>query len=169
MTSCQSPTKTRKTKSIATLRGTRSIQLDPLGPDRVVGEVALGDVAHRKASLSSRPADALDQRAEARLVIMSSVRGRGRSIGTASTKRPGRGDMHVDDVGEDHRLRDRVGDEEGGGVASHADALQLHVHEVAAELVERAERLVEKQHRRLGDQHPADRRPLRHAAERSPG
>ena len=95
---------------------------------------------------------------------MSRVRGRGRSIGDRLDEAPRPRRHDVDDVGQDHRLGDRVGDQEGGRVALQADPLQLHVHEVAAEFVEGAERLVEQQHRRLGDQHPADRGALRHAA-----
>ena len=49
-------------------------------------------------------------------------------------------------------------------MALQADPLQLHVHEVAAQLVERAERLIEQQDGGLGDQHPANRRALRHPA-----
>ena len=71
---------------------------------------------------------------------------------------------HVDPVGEDHCLGDRVGDEESRRLALHADALKLHVHEVAGQLVERRKGFVEKEHGRVGDQHPASRRALRHPA-----
>ena len=76
---------------------------------------------------------------------------------------------HVDDIGQDHRFGNRMGDEECGRVALEADALKLHVHEVAADLVECAEGFVEQQHIRLGNQHPAHGGTLRHAAESSPG
>ncbi len=81
------------------------------------------------------------------LVIMSSVRGRGRSIKTASTMRPRARRHHVDRVRQEHGLSDRVRDQEGRRLPLQADALEFHVHEVAHELVERAERLIEKEHR----------------------
>ena len=93
MTSSQSPTKTRKTKIIDTDRGTRSIQLTrSVQTVSATARSRVGvDVAHRKASLSSRPRMRSTSAPKRGVVIMSSVRGRGRSIGTASAMRPGRG------------------------------------------------------------------------------
>ena len=51
---------------------------------------------------------------------MSGVRGRGRSISTTSAIRPGPRAHHRDDVGQEDRLGDAVGDHQRGGRASRS-------------------------------------------------
>src|SRR5262249_46826417 len=71
---------------------------------------------------------------------------------------------HHDLVGEEHRLRYAVGDEQHGHAALVADLLQGERELVGGERVERAERLVHQQLRRIVDQRAADRDALAHAA-----
>ena len=90
--------------------------------------------------------------------------GAGSRSGRPRSIRPGRRRHHDDAVGEEHRLGDRVGDEQRGGGPLRPDPLQLEVEALAGHLVERAERLVEQQHLGLGDQRAGDRDALAHAA-----
>ncbi len=77
--------------------------------------------------------------------------------------RGGPGRQHDDRVGQQHGLVDGVGDQQRGGHPVHPDALELEVHAAPGHLVERAERLVEQEHRRVGHQRPGDGHPLAHA------
>jgi hypothetical protein len=78
---------------------------------------------------------------------------------------PSRPRGHDDDaVGEEHRLRDRVGDEDDGLARLAPDAEELDVHELAGHGVERAERLVHQQQRRVVDERAGQRHALAHAA-----
>src|SRR5918993_1831930 len=52
---------------------------------------------------------------------------------------------HHDAVTEEDRLVDRVRDQNDGLAARHPDALQLRVHALARERIERAERLVHQE------------------------
>ena len=99
------------------------------------------------------------------------ARAAGSRSGTTCSIRPGRGVITTTVVGEEHRLGDRVGDEQGGGDPLGPDPLQLDVEALAGHLVERAEGLVEQQHPRLGDERAGDRHALAHAARqlRRPG
>ena len=81
-----------------------------------------------------------------------------------SVIRPGPRRHHHDPVGEVDRLGDRVGDEDGAGAGLRADPQQLVLQPLAGHLVERAERLVHQQQRRVYGQRPGDRDPLLHAA-----
>src|SRR5438552_3995770 len=77
---------------------------------------------------------------------------------------PGHG-VHDDDaIGEKHRLADAVRDEDDRLAALLPDAQQLEVHPLPRELVERSERLVHEDDRRVDHQHPAERGALLHAA-----
>ena len=100
--------------------------------------------------------------------MTSSVRGRGRSISSMSAMRPGRARHHHHAVGEEHRLAGRMGDEHHGLAPLEPDALQLDVHRLAGERVERAERLVHQQQRRIVDQRAHQRDALLHAARQLP-
>jgi hypothetical protein len=71
-------------------------------------------------------------------------------------------DQHT--VGEQHRLTDAVGHEQGGFGELLPKIEQQFVHFVAAYRVECAERLVHQQHGRVVDQRPTDRYALTHAA-----
>ena len=57
-----------------------------------------------------------------------------------------------------------MGDKQGGGLAFKPYALKLNVHLAAQYLVECAERLVEKQNARIGDQRAGNCHTLAHAA-----
>ena len=98
------------------------------------------------------------------LRIMSGVRGRGRSMSMISLIRPGPRAHHRDLVGEEDRLVDAVGDQQRGRRLLGPDAQQLEVEVLPGHVVERAERLVEQQHRGLERQRARDRDPLPHAA-----
>jgi hypothetical protein len=67
-------------------------------------------------------------------------------------------------VGEEDRLGDSVRHEQCGGGLVRPDAQQLEVEPLAGHVVERAERLVEQQHRWLHHERAGDRDPLAHAA-----
>ena len=72
---------------------------------------------------------------------------------------------HDDDaIGEGDGLGDAVGDEDDGARPLEPEALELGVELLAGEGVERAERLVEQQHRGIADQRPSERGALRHPA-----
>ena len=90
---------------------------------------------------------------------------------TSSTRLqpPGVRRHHRDAVGEEHRLVDRVGDEDdGAALASRAvlapDAQQLVLQDEARLRVERGERLVHQQHLGLVGHQPRERDALPHAA-----
>ena len=95
---------------------------------------------------------------------VSNVRGCGRSIGMISVIRPGRGRHHDDSGREEHRLGDRVRDEEDGAARLRPDPQQLPVQPLARHLVERAERLVHQEQRGRERERARDRDPLLHPA-----
>ena len=70
--------------------------------------------------------------------------------------------------GQEDRLRDRVGDEDDGRAELLPDREQLEVQPLARHLVERAERLVHQQERRLERERARDRDALLHAARELP-
>ena len=100
--------------------------------------------------------------------MTSSGRGRGSLIRRSSTTRPGPRSHDQDPVGEEDRLRDRVGDEEDGLLLLHPDALQLEVHVLAGHGVERPEGLVHQEHGRVVDEGAGDRDALLHATGQLP-
>ena len=69
-----------------------------------------------------------------------------------------------DQVGERHRLFLAVGDVDEGDAELALEALQLGAHLDAQERVERRQRLVEEQDRRIGDQRAGQRHALLLAA-----
>src|SRR5436190_218731 len=69
-----------------------------------------------------------------------------------------------DPIGEKHRLRYAVGDEQHTDAPLGADLLQVEVELVARQRVKRSERLVHQQLRRIVDERAAERDPLAHAA-----
>ena len=71
---------------------------------------------------------------------------------------------HDDAVGEQHRLVDRVRDEQHGLAGLHPQLFEIDAHLLARERIERAERLVHQQQRRIVDQRAHDRGALAHAA-----
>ena len=94
----------------------------------------------------------------------SNVRGRGTRTGMISVMLPGPRRHHDHAVGQQHRLGDRVGDEDDGLRPLGPDAQELEGHHFARQGIERAERLVHEQDVRIADERPADCRPLLHAA-----
>jgi hypothetical protein len=86
----------------------------------------------------------------------------------------GRGDAarplahHQHPVRQEDRLGNAVGDQQHRLAGGHPDALQFEVHALARHRVERAERLVHQQHRRIVQQRPQDRDALLHAARELP-
>ena len=99
---------------------------------------------------------------------VSTVRGCGRSTSTIPVIRPGRA-RHDDDARrEEDRLGDRVRDEDDRGARSLPDPEQLHVQPLARHLVERAERLVHEQERRVERERARDRDALLHPARELP-
>ncbi len=99
---------------------------------------------------------------------VAKLRGRGRSISTISSMRPGSRAITGDPVGQQDRLADAVGDEQDGLARGRPDALQLDIELIARDRVERAERLVHQEQCRIVEQRPADRRALAHAARQLP-
>ena len=71
---------------------------------------------------------------------------------------------HHDAIGQGDGLGHAVRDEDDGARALQPQLLKLRVERLAREGVERAERLVQQQHRRVADERPRQRRALRHAA-----
>src|SRR6266540_2432929 len=69
---------------------------------------------------------------------------------------------HHDPVGQEDGFLDAVGDEQDGLVGLGPDPLEEQVQLLAGDGVERAERLVHEQERRIGEQGAADRHPLLH-------
>ena len=117
------------------------------------------------------------RRARGRSTVMRSVasvnsgarrasrpRGRGSAIGSISldAARPRR--HHDDAVGEQHRLVDAVRDEHDGLARREPQRLEVDAHLLARQRIERAERLVHQQQRRIVDQRAHDRGALAHAA-----
>ena len=97
-------------------------------------------------------------------VVRSNPRGRGNGIANSSMMRPGRAAHDQHPVGEEHRFENAVGDEEHRLAVGDPDALQLEVHALARQRVERAERLVHQQHARIVNEAPGDADALLHAA-----
>ena len=83
---------------------------------------------------------------------------------TTSLTVAGPGGHHHDPVGERDRLGEVVGDEDDGRAGARPQVEQLVLHELAGLHVERAERLVHQQDRRLVDQRLGQRDALAHAA-----
>ena len=99
---------------------------------------------------------------------VSAVRGCSRSTSITSATRPGSG-RHDDDARrKEDRLGDRVRDEHDCAAGLLPDAQELHVQPLAGHLVERAERLVHQEQRRVERQRPRDRDALLHAARELP-
>ena len=71
---------------------------------------------------------------------------------------------HHDAVGEQHRLVDRMRDEQHRLARREPQRLEVEAHLLARQRVERAERLVHQQQRRVVDQRARDRDALAHAA-----
>ena len=96
--------------------------------------------------------------------MTSSERGRGASTSRDRADPPGPGREQHDAIGQEHGLGDRVGDEDDGRLRGLGDPLQLEVHLVARDRVERAERLVHEQDLGVVAQGPGDGDALAHAA-----
>ena len=96
------------------------------------------------------------------------VRGRGRSISSTSWIRPGRGVMTSTRSPRNTASRGRMGDEHDGLAPLEPDALQLDVHGLAGQRVERAERLVHQEERGIVDERAHERDALLHAARQLP-
>src|SRR5689334_3101396 len=71
---------------------------------------------------------------------------------------------HRNASGEEDRLADLMGDEQGGGPGAGEDLHQLELHELARLGVEGREGLVEEEKRRLDRERPGNVDPLAHAA-----
>ena len=95
----------------------------------------------------------------------SSFRGRWASIRNSSRSRAGCRRHHEHAVGEEHRLANVVGGEQERGAAGALDALALHdvLEPLAGERVERAERLVAQQDRRVARERACEGGALTHA------
>ena len=91
-------------------------------------------------------------------------RGRGRATSSSATTRPGPRREQHDAVGQQHRLLDVVRDEQHGPRLAHERARQPALQLRARERVERAERLVEAQHRPAREQRAQERDALAHPA-----
>src|SRR5688572_9517166 len=70
---------------------------------------------------------------------------------------------HDDAVAEEDRLVNRVGDQHHGLAARHPNALQLGVHALASERIERAERLVHQEKLGIARERAHDRGALLHS------
>ena len=128
----------------------------------------LGASAHGRSSSAWTDASASRTSAASsaarRRRASSAGRGRGRSTSTTrgDATRARRHDH--DAVGERDRLAHAVGDEDHRARPLEPQALELGVERLAGQGVERAERLVEQEDRRVADERPRQRRALRHAA-----
>ena len=78
--------------------------------------------------------------------------------------RPGPGRQHADAVGDEHRLGDRVGDEQHGRRQLLAQPGEEVAHVGPGDLVEGGERLVHQQQRRAEGHRPHQRDALLHPA-----
>ena len=125
--------------------------------------------ARRPVSIASRAgaqrlAHLGDEREEAR-VLARLERPRLRQVDLDHPRDPPRPGRHHDHARrEEHRLRDRVGDEDDRALRLRPDLEQLPVQALAGHLVERAERLVHQQERRVERERAGDRDALLHAA-----
>ena len=88
----------------------------------------------------------------------------GSAMAMSATMRPGRGLMTMTREDEVDALVDRVGDEDDGQFLRRPQLAQFVVQTLAREFVERGERLVHQQHRRLGRERAGDRDAHLHAA-----
>ena len=109
-------------------------------------------------------------------VIASAMRTN--SAARRASRPRGRGSVDVDDaldatgarrhdddaVGEQHRLVDRVRDEQHRLVRCEPQRLEVEAHLLARQRVECAERLVHQQQRRVVDQRARNRHALAHSA-----
>ena len=75
---------------------------------------------------------------------------------------------HDDPVRDEDGLRDAVGDQHDGLGRPRPEAEQLEVESFAAQRIERAERLVEQEHRGLERERPGEGDPLPRAAASAP-
>ena len=75
---------------------------------------------------------------------------------------------HDDPVGQVHRLGDRVRDEHDRRVGRRTDLQQFGLHVLTSHLVERTERFVHQQQRRVCRERPSDRDPLLHTPRELP-
>ena len=101
---------------------------------------------------------------------MTSSAARTRNVDVDDLQDAARGRRHDDHaVGQQHRLLDRVGDQHDGLAVALPDPHQLDIHVVARHRIERAERLVQQQDRRVEHERAADRGAPLHAAGELPG
>ncbi len=91
-------------------------------------------------------------------------RSRGQAGGHDVDEAAGARRHHADAVGQHRRLVEGVGDEQHGGPGLAPQAQEFVAHEQAGLLVQRAERLIEQDQARLGDQRAGDADPLAHPA-----
>ncbi len=133
--------------------------------DRLDGSRLFDERAHAAWSASRTSGHELE---EARL--LARVRGaRLRQVDRDELCDPPRPRRHHDDAGrEEDGLGDRVGDEDDGRARRLPDPQELHVEALARHLVERAERLVHQQERRVEGERPRDRDALLHPARELP-
>ncbi len=141
-----------------------------LGGDPACGEV-VGVLVGRSADRSS-PRNA-SRTAVTRWKYCSSsrvstFRSRGRSMSMMELIRPGPRRHHDDARRQEDGLGDRMRHEHDRRLGPFPDLEQLEVHPLAGHLVERAERLVHQQDRRVDRQCPGDRHSLLHAARELP-
>ena len=93
-----------------------------------------------------------------------------RQVNGYDARDPARPRGHHDHTrGQEHRLGDRVGDEDHRRARLRPDAEQLQVETLPCHLVERAERLVHEQERRREGKRPRDRDALLHTSRELPG
>ena len=85
-----------------------------------------------------------------------------------SVMRPGPRRHHDDPVRQVDRLGDRVRDEHDGGLGGGTDPQQFGLHVLTGHLVERAERFVHQQQRRMRGERPGDGDTLLHPAGQLP-
>ncbi len=128
----------------ATIRRTPGL----IGPSRRSARHAAAWSTWKKSSVSS----------------ISGWRGWARSIVMSSVTRPGTWRHHRHTVRQERRLGDRVGDEHHRGAERFAQPAQQVAHVGAGHLVERCERLVHQQDRRVEREGPHQSDPLLHAA-----
>ena len=107
----------------------------------------------------------------------------GERLGEAQPGRPRVGERHREAVqhpaglgrhdhhpaGQEHRLRDRVGDEQGGEPLGQVEPEELVVEALAGDLVQGPERLVEQEQLRLQGEGAGQRHPHAHPARQGPG
>ena len=93
------------------------------------------------------------------------TRERHRNVGREATGTRGH---DPDPVRQPHGLADRMGDQDDRAPSGHPECLELSVEGIAGQRVEGAERLVEKEDRRVGNERPGQGDPLLHPARELP-